>query len=301
MDTYMTITVAGAQSPAALAEAEAQIHALEALLSATREESAVSRLNRQGTLEDGEELGALLLRAEEISRATQGAFDVTVRPLLTAWGFTGAEYRVPAAQELEERLALVNWQGVSVQDGRIALRPGQEIDLGGIAKGYASACVAQGLRERGIESALLYLGGSVQLLGTKPDGQLWRVGIEDPHGGAENLGVIEAADTAIVTSGAYQRFFEQDGQRYHHILDPQSGYPARSDLASVTVVCSDAVLADGYSTALFVLGAERAAEFWRERGGEFEMVLCTASGELFITPGLEAAFSSSRPYEVLTP
>jgi thiamine biosynthesis lipoprotein len=164
-----------------------------------------------------------------------------------------------------------------------------EIDLGSVAKGYTGDRVIELLRENGVTSALLNLGGNVQALGTKPDGSPWRVAVQDPSGDG-CLGVLEIDDQAVITSGGYERYFVEDGVTYWHIIDPADGAPARSGLISVTIVGDSGLLCDGLSTSLFVMGLEDAAQFWRENGG-FEAVFVTESGQILITEGLQERFS----------
>ena len=153
------------------------------------------------------------------------------------------------------------------------------------------------MKAHGVTSALLSLGGNVSALGSKPDGTAWTVAIEDPDGG-DYLGTVQIADQCVVTSGGYQRYFEQDGVRYWHILDPETGNPARSGMRSVTIVSADDTLADALSTALFVMGPERAEEFWRVHRAEFGAVWLTEDGRLFVTEGL--TLTTEREYEVVS-
>ena len=225
---------------------------------------------------------------------TDGALDLSIYPVLRAWGFTTGAYRVPTKGELDELLTHVDYRGVAVDgDGRVTLSAGMEIDLGSVTKGYTGDRICALLRERGVESALLDLGGNVQALGGKPDGSAWRVGVRDPEGDGL-LGAVSVRDEAVVTSGGYERCFtDEDGNLWWHILDPADGYPAKNGLLSATVVGSEGVYCDALSTALFVLGEERAVEFWRERR-DFEMVLVTEDGRLLLTPALSGRFTPTE-------
>jgi len=183
----------------------------------------------------------------------------------------------------------------------IRLPEGVEIDLGAVAKGYAGDVLAQGLAEMGIPSALLDLGqSSIMAVGAKPDGSPWRIGIQDPEG-TGYLGVLELKNQAMGTSGSYQRYFEQDGVRYCHIIDPDTAAPAQSGLASVTVVANSCLLSDGLSTALFVMGLEEGAAFWREAKADpdlaFEAIFIEENGAVSVTSGLKDAFSLAEGYE----
>ena len=236
-------------------------------------------------------------RALEIAAETNGAYDPTVYPLMRAWGFTDGNYRVPADAELDALLQTTGWTEVSVDGTTASLPEGFALDLGGIGKGYAAGRCKEILKAHGVTSALLSLGGNVSALGSKPDGTAWTVAIENPDGGAY-LGTVQITDQCVVTSGGYQRYFEQDGVRYWHILDPETGKPARSGMKSVTIVSADDALADALSTALFVMGPERAADFWRVHRAEFGAVWLTDDGRLFVTEGL--TLTTEREYEVVS-
>lgn len=279
MDTVMSVTVYGNEDAAELCENEA--YRLERLLSVTKEGSALSALNRGE--EADEECISLVSEALEWAEKTGGAFDPTCLPLTNAWGFLDDEQHVPAPEKIAAVLEVCGYEKVST-DGGITLPVSGGIDLGGIAKGYAARRMKEILTDAGVESGLLYLGGNIQLIGGNIEGENWRVAVQDPTGEGYAV-ILGLKDVCIATSGAYQRNFTAGGKTYHHIMDPKTGYPAESGLASVTVICPDGVMADALSTALFVMGAEKAEEFWRDRGG-FEMVLITEGGELFLTEGI---------------
>ncbi|MBQ1768126.1 MAG: FAD:protein FMN transferase, partial [Oscillospiraceae bacterium] len=221
---------------------------------------------------------------------------ISVYPVTRAWGFTAGEYRVPQEAELEKLLRLVDYTKVTVSGDTVSLGEGMLIDLGAVAKGYAGDRVTELLRSHGVKSAIINLGGNVQCLGRKPDGSRWKIGVQDPAGSGY-VGVIEAEDEAVVTSGGYERYFELDGKTYWHIIDPSDGRPADSGIISVTVVGASGLACDGLSTALFVMGKEKASELWRENGG-FEVVFVSESGEIIITEGLSGRFTPSGGREV---
>ncbi len=302
MDTVMTVTVNGEGAEEACDAAVSEVNRLDELLSTGKESSEVAKINAAGggTLsEDGQKL---LKKALDLFETSDGLFDVSIYPVMELWGFTSGEYRVPEENELREALSLVDASCIDFDEvtGEVSFeKEGMKIDFGGIAKGYTSSRLVDLMREQGIKSALVNLGGNVQALGTKPDGSKWRVGVQDPENTGGLLGVLSIADLAVITSGGYERFFEENGRTYHHIIDTRTGYPADSGLLSVTIVTEDGMLADGLSTFLFAAGEERAVEFWRERKEDFEMILCTADGSLLVTEGLEDIFSSDRDFELI--
>ena len=175
-----------------------------------------------------------------------------------------------------------------------------KIDLGGIAKGYTSSRIMDIFKENGITSGLVNLGGNVQALGTKTDGSNWRVAVQSPDDTEDYLGVLSIQDKAVITSGGYERYFEQDGVTYHHIIDPKTGYPAKNGLVSVTIVSSDGTLADGLSTSLFIMGEEKAAEFWKAHSNEFEAIFVTDDGTIYVTEGLKDSFTTDLDMKVIT-
>ena len=164
------------------------------------------------------------------------------------------------------------------------------VDLGGIAKGYASDKLAELLKKKGVKSAWLSLGGNVCAIGTKPDGSPWRSAVQNPADENDYVGVVEISDACAVTSGGYQRYFEENGKKYHHIIDPATGKPAESGLTSVTIICKDGTKADALSTALYVMGLDDALAYWKTQD-DFEVILVTEEGEVVATEGLKDSFT----------
>lgn len=315
MDTVMNLTVYGENAAAALESAEKELHTLdEAVLSRTAEGSELYALNTSNgeTVEYGADdiLPALIETALTISDATDGAFDPTLAPVLDAWGFTKDERRVPFADELKELLSHTGCGKVALEktaDGwTVTLLDGAQLDLGGIAKGYAADLLRAQLEKEGVTSATLDLGGDVFVMGRKTDGSDWRIAVKDPADTESYLGIVSAADKFIVTSGVYERYFEENGVRYHHILDPKTGCPAESGLVSVTVLCENGAWADALSTACFVLGPDGALALrddLADQGTDFELILATDDGRVLYTDGLAGAFTpndeSGYTYEAL--
>ena len=310
MDTVMSFTAFGANSQEAIEVSNETVRTLENLLSPTRTDSELYHLNQS----DGEEMtvtevvGTLLETAVQYDRLTDGAFDCTIAPVSALWGFTSDTQRVPSESQLAQATALVDSQSIEFQKNEhslytVRLGRGQAVDLGGIAKGYVSDQIEAIYEELEIESGAVSLGGNVYVRGTKPDDTLWNVGIQDPnHPNGETLvGVLELRDAFAVTSGGYQRYFEQDGAVYHHILNPETGYPAENNLTSVTVIApangqtshlpGHGTMCDALSTALFVMGEEEALDFWRESDLEFELVLVTQDGRVLVTAGMGSVFT----------
>lgn len=304
MDTVMNLTFYGVDPEAALKgvqeELVAEIYSLEDKLSTTEEGSELYALNEQGQASLSPETAELLTQALELCELTHGALDITAYPAVLAWGFTTGDYRVPDQAELEQLAAGIDYTQLDVDPERCTARipQGMAVDLGAVTKGYAGDRLARQLEQANITSALLDLGQStIRVVGSKPDGSPWRIAVQDPAGEGY-LGVVELTDLAVGTSGGYQRFFEQDGETYWHILDPDTAAPARSGLTSVTVVGPSGLVCDGLSTALFVMGLEEGTRFWRSHPElEVELLFVTEDGTLYVTPGMDGMFSLAQGYE----
>ena len=292
MGTYMTLTAYGENAETALADAEERIKKLETLWSVTDENSEVYEMNHSNgvPVTISPETEELLRFTLEIAEQTGGALDPTIYPLVDAWGFVSGEYRVPAEQELMELLQYTGYEKVSIKGNTVSLPAGTQIDLGAVGKGYTGQELSDLLKNQGITSALLDIGGNIQMIGRRPDGTKWRLGVKNPFGEG-SFGILEAEDCAVVTSGGYERYFtDEDGKTYWHILDPATGRPADSGLASVTIIAEDGSLCDALSTAIFVMGMEEGTTYWRTRE-DFEMLLMAQDGEIYLTDGIQNDFT----------
>lgn len=318
MDTVMNLTAYGADAEAALSDAEQTLYALDKLLDRHDENSAVSALNRGETVKNAELL-ALLQKAEKMHVETNGAFDPTLASVLAAWGFGSEHPRVPSDTELAELLQTVGAEPFYTMDGdAVTLPESVQIDLGGIAKGYAGDCVKAIFEAHGC-TGVIDLGGDVVFAGMKEDGSPWRIAVKDPNKPSDFLGTLtKTTECAVVTSGIYERNFTENGVTYHHIIDPETGRPAESGLVSVTVVCGDAASADALSTALFVMGADAAKKLCAKAFSAalysnhpsldrtiFSYILVTDDGRVLYSNGLADQFTpnteSGYTYEKLPP
>ena len=300
MDTVMTVSAYGKNSQQAVCSAQEEICRLDGLFSVEKTESEIYELNSSKTIAPSEDTYRVFKKAKEIYNMTDGAFDITVEPLEKAWGFySSLENRVPTQQEIDLALEHTGFDKLNISEEKVALDNDCAVDLGGIAKGYASGKAAEILKENGVTSALISLGGNVRAVGAKPDGSPWIIAIANPDDNAETSGTLSVKDRAVVTSGGYQRYFEENGQIYHHIIDTKTGYPAKSGLKSVTIVSGDDTLADGLSTALFVMGLEKSAEFYRGNSGLFGAVFITDENEIYVTENLKNSLSSSQTPKVI--
>ena len=269
---------------------------IEAVADRYTGDSEISRMNR--TAADGpvfvsDDMIEMLLMAEALSERTEGAFDITIAQLLDLWGFTN-EPRLPAPEEIEALLSSVCHSCVVVDDENMTVyydAPDLSVDLGGIAKGYAVDEAVKVLKSLSVTSAVINAGGDMAVVGKKGDVP-WRIGIQHPRDSQELIAVLDIADRSVVTSGDYERFFFTDGVRYHHIIDPRTGYPAGMTM-SVTVVTDNTAVADALATAYFVMGPEKALETARRTDG-IDILVVDSDGNLTHTDGLSSILTLMR-------
>jgi thiamine biosynthesis lipoprotein ApbE len=265
MGTRGTITIYGLSSEAAdsaSAAAVGEMHRIESVMSTWRNDSEISRLNRNSLgmpVKVSAELFHLLEEAVRFSELTGGGFDVTAMPIVRAWGFQGGEPKLPTDSEIEEILSKVGWRKMilDARDTTVTLTDGAQIDLAGIGKGYAVDRCSAILEKRGVENALVDLGGNMFALGSPPGREAWSIGIRDPENSSGIIGRLLISDEGVATSGNYENFVVIEGRRYGHLIDPRTGR-AVDHLLGVTVVAASALAADALSTGLFVLGPEQS-------------------------------------------
>ena len=292
MDTYVTIYAIGIEritSPAVRIAFE-KMQAIDAKFNKINPESSLYAFNHRGIPIEDPQVVEVARAALEVARLTDGAFDITVEPLVDLWGFYGDSPRVPSESEIKAVQNKTGYRYLSIENGRlIKSNPDIRIDLGGIAKGYAVRQAAIALRENGVDSALINAGGDIYALGKKVD-DLWKVGIRSPRG-EDILGYLEVQDLAVMGSGDYERFFMEGGKRYHHILDPKTGYP-KEGVQGTTLIHPDPMIADAWNTAIFVLGPEKGLALVEKIPG-MEAMMVTASGKTRYSSGLKNALRMS--------
>ncbi len=295
MDTVMELQAFGNEE--VLTQAEGIIRDIEKRVSVTDENSEISKLNAEGSASLSDDTANLLSEALSVCEKTDGALDISIYPVLKAWGFTTSEYQVPSEKQLSDLLKRVDYKAISLEGNTASIKDGMQIDLGSVTKGYTSTKVADLFREKGVTSGLINLGGNVECIGTKPNGEKWKVAIKSPYNDSKTgvFAVIDAEDVAVITSGGYERFFEENGELYWHILDPKNGYPAKNGLISVTIIGKDGLMCDGLSTALFVKGLDEAIDYWKKNQG-FDAVFITENGDVYITKGISDVFRLSSEY-----
>jgi len=300
LGTTISVTMYGRTPDGLFESVFTRVREIEERMSTSEDDYTMTELMavNDGAGEEAVEVSAdtfeVVRQAVEYSRRTAGAFDVTVGPLVSLWGIGSGGEQVPSESRIDEALATVDYRRVQLDPERQAIylpEAGMAVDVGGIAKGYAADEAARILREQGVNSALLDFGGNILTVGEKPDGSPWRIGIQVPDAGrGEYLGIAEIVDLSVVTSGTYERYFMYDGVRYHHILDTETGYPARNDVESVTIITPESMRADALSTALFVMGIERGMAYV-ESQPDVEALFVNSTNEVFMSSGMGDYFS----------
>ena len=298
MDTFMQVSLYGDKKTAEAVQNE--ILRLEALFNANDPDSKVSELNQSGFVED-EDVFKVLEGALKVSQSTDGELDPSVYPLVEEWGFISRDFRIPDKSTIDELLQHVDYTQVALNFNRTYIPEKMKLDLGAVAKGYAADRAKEILAQNEVKSAILNLGGTVAAVGTKPDGSDWKVGISDPESTGGYFATVTLRDRIVATSGSYERYFEQDGKRYCHILDPKTGMSADSGVVSVSIISDNGLYCDALSTALFVMGAEKAQAYWKNQQDlpPFDYILLDDTGKVYVTDGVELTLTDKEKYEVV--
>ena len=282
LGSYCTIQVPGGKGELKKIHAAMdRMQEIDKKMSSQLKGSIVNDFNEKNIPISDPEIIALTQRSIEMAKMTEGAFDVTMWGVSKLWNFSGdGEPRLPADAEIREKLKHCGYEKIYIKEGTLYKKdPLLQLDFGGIAQGYGVAEALKVLKSLGVKNALIDVSGDIYALG-KLNKKEWRIAIERPRGKGM-LGVLEMTDMAVVTSGDYERFFEKDGRRYHHILDPKTGYPSQG-MQSITVVSSDPVFCDAMSTALFVMGPDKALEFC-EKTADLDAIIVDFEGKIKVT------------------
>lgn len=302
MDTIITFKVFGDRSAKkAMDRAIDRIKEIEDHMSPSRKDSDVSKINQAAGVEPvrvKDDTFYVIKKALDYGRLSHGLLDITIRPIVELWDITSDQAKVPSKEEVEEKLALVDYKKVILDEDKKTVfleNKDMGIDLGAIAKGYAADEAVRILREAGVENALLNLGGNVITIGGNPDGRPWRIGLQDPRTeetGEPHFAIIGVADATIVSSGDYERYlekvYEETRERYHHILDPKTGFPAQKGLMTCTIITNSSIDADALSTILFIMGREEGFQLMEELGN-VEAIAVTLDKEIYTTEGLKGS------------
>jgi len=291
MDTTVTVAIyASNESEAskAIDDAFNEIYRVDALMSPSKEDSQLNILNTRGEVENADPAFTYVIeQSKYYSEKSEGAFDITIQPVLDLWKskfLPGGSQKPPTAGELNETLRLVNYSEISTENGNVSLKPGMKVALGGIAKGYAVDKAIESLKKNGIENAFVNAGGDGKYIGQKPDGTPWMVGLQNPDRNEQYVTAIEARDIAVATSGNYERYFNESA-RVSHISDPRTGYPSEGIISS-TVIARNAIDADAFATAIFVMGEEEGLEMIENLEG-IECLIITEDRRLVYSGGFK--------------
>ncbi len=272
-----------------------RIQEIEKKMSVNIESSEVSEINRNAGIKEIEvssDTAFVLRKAKEYASLTKGEYNPAIGTLVKLWGIGTDRERVPEKNEIDEVIQYVNYKDIEIQEGnKVKLaREGMYIDLGGIAKGYAADEVLMILKESGIQHAIINLGGNIYALGKKSDGSDWKVGIQDPYEPTgTHMGVVEITDKTVVSSGNYERYFMKGDIRYHHIIDPKTGYPADNGIISATIISNSSIDADALSTGTYVLGLEKGMELIENING-VECIIITEDKGVYLSSGMKGQF-----------
>ena len=300
LDTFINLRLYSDNAESAAQLAADRITELEDILSVTNENSDVSILNNNTgePVEVDDDTFNVINTAIDVSAVTDGALDISVYPIVKLWGFTTDEHKVPNQSDIDKELKKVDYTKIVIDKNSqsVQLAKNMQIDLGAVAKGYISEDVKNLLKENGVESAVLSFGGNIQTIGTK-NGELWKVGIKYPFT-EDSFAILSVEETAVVTSATDQRYFEENGKMYHHIIDPKSGFPVDNGTFSTTVVCESGAKADALSTSIFVIGIDKAKELYKN-SDDFEFVILDEEDNVYVTTGLKDNFKLSDSYNYL--
>lgn len=286
MDTFVTVV-----SDVSPNTAEQTVNTSESIFSKTIETSDIYKINSQISADVSEECADVLAKAAEISSYTNGAFNPCMGNIVSLWDITGKKH-IPSNDEITEALKFCRYDGYDVSGTLVSKKYDRtQIDLGACVKGYTAEKAIKDLKKAGAQNAMVNIGGNVAVTGSAEGrGGYWRVAIKNPFFPDEIAGYIDCTDTIISVSGDYERYFEYNGKRYHHIFDSSTGYPAESGIKSSAVIASDGIVSDALSTAIFCMGVKKAFEFYDAGIYDFEAVIFTDDGFVYLTDGIKDRF-----------
>lgn len=297
MGTVVTISLYDSKDETVLDKVFNKVKELESILSINENGTLVDEINNEAGISPvkvDDDTYNIVKKSLEYSKLSNGLFDISVGPIVKLWNIGLPEARVPSQEEITEKLPLVGYNDIEIDDTNKTVflkRKGMMIDLGGIAKGYTADVISDMLTEEGVKSAIINLGGNVFAHGKKVNGDDWKIGIQNPfteRGGI--VGSITTSNKSVVTSGIYERYIEQDGVKYHHILNPSTGYPYDNEIAGITIVSDKSTDGDALSTSVFAMGVEEGMKFVNTLDG-IDAIFITKDYKVYITDGLKSIFT----------
>jgi thiamine biosynthesis lipoprotein len=306
LGTLINLKAIGNQGEKAINEAIERLNDIDDKMSAFKDGSDISRINFKAGLAKekvSKDTYFVVKKALEYSKILEGTFDPTIRPLVKLWNIGTDKAIIPKEKQIEETLKLVNYDEVILDDSNCTImlkNINQALDVGGIAKGFAADVVRDVFHKYKVKNGLIDLGGNIFALGGKDDGSPWRVGIQNPFKSrGEYVGILNVKDKSIVTSGNYERYFMKDGQRFHHILDPKTGYPSKSKIISATIISDNSIDGDGLSTGVYILGIEKALKIIESIKG-IEAIFVTEEKKVYTTSGIDKSIFNLTDEEFKT-
>ncbi len=292
MDTVIEISVSAKKNVSELlSECEAIVYEVENEVSKTKTESDIYKLNNKGNVSAGKHTRAILEAALLVADLTNGAYDPTVARLTELWQSLDGDYELPPDETFTELMSSVGYQKINIDGETVSLLNGAAIDLGGIAKGYTAELIVDHIEANaekfGVKGGMISFGGAVSVFGEKSSGEPYKIAVRDPDDADGQVGVVNMKKGHISVSGDYERYVTVGGKKYHHIIDPKTGFPADTGLRSVAVISDDGALADALSTALFVMGYDEAMELYRRGEVKFEAIFTFSDGSTKTTDGVD--------------
>ena len=293
LGTIINLKVLGSKGEKAIEEAIEKLNYIDDKMSAFKEDSDISKItSKAGATSEvvSKDTYFIVKKAVKYSKILEGTFDPTIRPLVKLWSIGTKEESIPEKSQIEETLKLVNYKDVILDenDHSIMLKhKKQALDVGGIAKGFAADEVRDIFYKHKIKSALIDLGGNIFALGNKDDGTPWKVGIQNPFKPrGEYIGILSVKNKSVVTSGNYEKYFIKDGERFHHIIDPKTGYPSQSKIISATIISDNSIDGDGLSTGVYILGIDKALKIIEAIEG-IDAIFITEDKKVYKTSGID--------------
>lgn len=300
MGTVITITLYDSTDESILTKSFDKIEELESILSINENGTLIDKINENAGIspvEVDDDTFTIIKKGIEYSNLTNGLFDISIGPLVKLWSIGLPEAKVPTLNEINEKLPLINYKDIEIDEENKTVflkRKGMMIDLGGIAKGYTADIISNILVEEGVKSAIINLGGNVYALGTKVNGSNWTIGIQNPFSDRGDIvGTISINNKSVVTSGIYERYIEKDGIKYHHILNPKTGYPYDNEIAGITIISDKSVDGDALSTSVFAMGLKDGINFVNTQEN-IDAIFITKDNKIYITNGIKDIFKLSN-------
>ncbi|WP_300382553.1 FAD:protein FMN transferase [Clostridium sp.] len=300
MGTVIKVTMYDSTDESILDDIFNKIKDIESKLSINENGTLLDKINTSAGIEPikvDDDTYEVIKSGLEYSEVSNGLFDITIGPLVKLWSIGLPEQKLPTKEEIDSKLPLINYNDIILDDANKTVslkRSGMILDLGGIAKGFTADIISELLTARGVKSAIIDLGGNIFAHGNKNKDDLWKIGIQNPlseRGGI--IGSIKVQDKSIVTSGIYERYFEENGIRYHHILNPKTGYPYENNIAGITIVSDKSIDGDALSTSVFAMGLEHGLDFINSRNG-IDAIFVTKDNKIYLSNGIKDNFNLSN-------